>query len=77
MEAVEYTSEIGHRSLEKRSKELILAGEKLAQLRSKLDIYSDLTPDINLAKIQLQNVKDELMQLESKITDNISNINSN
>jgi hypothetical protein len=42
-----------------------------------LDIYSDLTPDINLAKIQLQNVKDELMQLESKITDNISNINSN
>lgn len=77
LEAVDYTPDIGHGSLQKRSKELTSATEKLSQLRSKLDIYSDLTPDLNLAKIQVQNAKDELMQLESLITDNISNINSN
>nr|CAH0098645.1 unnamed protein product [Daphnia galeata] len=77
LEAVDYTSDIGHRSLEQRYKDLNLASEKLSQLRSKLDIYSDLTPDLNLAKIQVQNAKDELMQLERQITDNISNINSN
>ncbi len=74
---MDYNPEIRHGSLEKRSKELALAREKLSQLRSKLDVYSDLTPDLNLAKIQVQNVKDQLMQLESQITDNISNINSN
>lgn len=51
--------------------------EKLSQLRSKLDVYSDLTPDLNLAKIQVQNAKDELKQLETQITDNIANIHSN
>ena len=50
--------------------------EKLTQIRSKLSAYSDLTPDINLARVQVQQLKEELAQMENQITDNISNINA-
>ena len=53
-----------------------LATETQKKLKSKLEIYSDLTPDLNLAKIQVQNLKEELSQLENLIADNISSINS-
>lgn len=76
LQSVDYDPNLRHTSLEKRYKELNLASEKLLKLKSKLDIYSDLTPDLNLAKIQVQNLKEELLQLENQITDNISNINS-
>lgn len=72
----EFQSNIRHGHLEKQATELAAARERLAQIRTKLNVYSDLTPDVNLARIQVQHLKDELKQLETQITDNISNINS-
>jgi len=72
----EFRANIRHGHLEKQANELTTARERLAQIRNKLNVYSDLTPDVNLARIQVQQLKDELKLLETQITDNISNINS-
>ena len=72
----EFRSNIRHGHLGKQASELTAARERLAQIRTKLNVYSDLTPDVNLARIQVQHLKDELKLLETQITDNISNINS-
>lgn len=77
LEAVSCHPEIRHRALERRAKQLKAANEKLSQIRSKLSVYSDLTPDINLARLQVQNLKDELEEMEKEITHNISSINAN
>ena len=76
LELAEFRPDIRHGFLEKQANELSSAQERLGQLRSKLSVYSELTPDVNLARIQVQQLKDELKSLESQITDNISNINS-
>lgn len=71
-----YQPEIRHGALDNRAKQLKTASEKLMLLRSKLNVYSDLTPDISLARIQVQNLKDELTQIENQISENISSIHS-
>jgi len=76
LELAEFRANIRHGHLEKQANELTTARERLAQIRNKLNVYSDLTPDVNLARIQVQQLKDELKLLETQITDNISNINS-
>jgi len=67
---------VKHSELQDEARKLSKSKSSLAQLRLKLDVYSDLTPDINLARIQVRNLKEELQNLEAEITDNISNINS-
>lgn len=77
LEAIELRPEIRHANLKEMSNELTSTREELAQLKSDLNIYSDLTPDTSLARAQVQDLKEQLAQMEMQIADNISNINSN
>jgi len=76
LETVDFQAEVRHGNLEKKYEDWKLIRDKLTQIRSKLSAYSDLTPDINLARVQVQQLKEELAQMENQITDNISNINA-
>lgn len=60
----------------KRSNEIKAEREKLEQYKKKLEIYSDLSPDPALARMQVQNLKDEVARLEKEIADNITSIHT-
>jgi hypothetical protein len=78
LENVGYGSEPGHKHKELcfTARQLSAAKSSLTQLRSKLSVYADINCDIKMARLQVQNLKDELVLLEREIADNISNINS-
>jgi len=62
--------------LKKRSEEVKSANDKLDDMHRKLGAFADLTPDVNLARIQVEQLKDEITRMENQITDNISNLNA-
>lgn len=67
---------IKHGELGCIAQQLSTAKSSLSQLRSKLSVYTDINCDIKMARMQVQNLRDELVSLEKEIADNISNINS-
>ena len=78
LENLGYDSELGvkHGDLSSNARQLSATKSSLTQLRSKLSVYTDINCDIKMARLQVQNLKEELVLLEKEIADNISNINS-
>ncbi|XP_022104709.1 HAUS augmin-like complex subunit 1 isoform X2 [Acanthaster planci] len=60
-----------HQSLVKLSEELVALNAKLAPLKSKLDSYHNLPPDISLAKVRIEEAKRELGKMEAELSRNI------
>ncbi|XP_038077648.1 HAUS augmin-like complex subunit 1 [Patiria miniata] len=60
-----------HQSLVKLSEELTALNAELTPLKSKLDSYHNLPPDISLAKVRIEEAKRELGRMEAELSKNI------
>lgn len=59
---------IYHGSLIKNSEELQVLKSQLAPLKSKLQTYHSLPPDVSLTKVKIEELKQELARLESELS---------
>ncbi|XP_033634493.1 HAUS augmin-like complex subunit 1 [Asterias rubens] len=60
-----------HQSLVKLSEELAALNTELAPLKSKLDSYHNLPPDVSLARVKIEEAKRELGRMEAELSRNI------
>ncbi|CAB3984523.1 HAUS augmin-like complex subunit 1 [Paramuricea clavata] len=65
-----------HKALEKKYEDVVKLEEDLKPLKSKLDTYHSLPPDISLAKVRLEEARRELQSLEEQLTRNIDSMHS-
>lgn len=65
-----------HNALEKKYEDVLQLEEELKPLKSKLETYHSLPPDISLAKVKVEEVKRELAALEEQLTKNIDSMHS-
>jgi len=59
---------IYHASLKTKSDDLEILNEKLLAVKSKLDSYHELPPDISLAKVKIEEAKRELASLQAELS---------
>lgn len=65
-----------HNALEKKYEDVLRLEEELKPLKSKLETYHSLPPDLSLVKVKLEEAKRELTALEKQLTKNIESMHS-
>ena len=65
-----------HKALEKKHENIVKLEEELKPLKSKLDTYHSLPPNISLAKVKLEEAKRQLESLEEQLTTNIDSMHN-
>lgn len=65
-----------HNALEKKYEDVLRLEDELKPMKSKLETYNSLPPDLSLAKVKLEEAKRELAALEEQLTKNIDSLHS-
>ncbi|KAL3865759.1 hypothetical protein ACJMK2_043116 [Sinanodonta woodiana] len=60
-----------HQTIVKQAEELHALKEEIAPLKAKLDAYHSLPPDISLAKVKLEEIRQQVAALDAEITKRI------
>eukprot|EP01102_Stenamoeba_stenopodia_P010875 TRINITY_DN3314_c0_g1_i1.p1 TRINITY_DN3314_c0_g1~~TRINITY_DN3314_c0_g1_i1.p1 ORF type:complete len:345 (-),score=74.45 TRINITY_DN3314_c0_g1_i1:53-1045(-) len=68
------TEELFHHSLVRLSQEIEQVRKETAPMKTKLQAYHDLPPDIDLAMLQIQQARNQLAELEAALSLSLANI---